>query len=176
MPDDAMAPTLGESDRVAWSPLASGVPLHVGEAIVFSVGGGPTDVHLARVVGVGPTEVSFVDHLVMASNDGAVDHTPVAEPCRGFVGEQGCAVFVEQSATHRWRVQRLVASERGDDVPLGQWSVPADHLFVAGDNRVLSQDSRHGAGEKGRPLPLSAVLGRVVAVERDGRCAPLDRP
>lgn len=43
------------------------------------------------------------------------------------------------------------------DITQGDYIVPPGHIFVVGDNRLQSQDSRDFG-----PVPLSNVLGKVV--------------
>ena len=45
-----------------------------------------------------------------------------------------------------------------DAASLGPWTVEAGHLFVAGDNRANSNDSRYSLGQ----VPLDAVIGKVL--------------
>jgi hypothetical protein len=45
----------------------------------------------------------------------------------------------------------------------GQWTVPHGRLFVAGDNRAVSCDSRYWG-----PLPTALVQGKIVEVVRYG--------
>ncbi|MEM6993095.1 MAG: signal peptidase I [Myxococcota bacterium] len=176
MPGDGMAPTVVSGDALAWIRFDTQRPPRAGDIVLFRTGEGPDDIHVSRAVGIGPTKVSFVDHLLMSNDVGALEHGEDSDGCYGVDMGAKCTVFVEAQPSdppQRWRVQRQSGSEDDNRQSLGTWPVPAEHVFVAGDNRAVSQDSRAGAAGQGRPLPLTALLGRVVAVQRDGRCMPL---
>ena len=176
MPGDGMAPTVLARESLAWVSYDGARTPRVGDVVIFRVGDGADDVHVSRVVGVGPSEVTFVDHLLVSSGQDRIEHAAPVAACLASPSDSTCRVFEESVVgdSHRaWRVQRHVVSDADNHQPFGTWSVPAAHVFVAGDNRVVSQDSRVGPRGHGRPLPRSALLGRVVAVQRDGRCAPL---
>ncbi len=51
------------------------------------------------------------------------------------------------------------------------WQVPAGYVFVVGDNRVASYDSRDFG-----PVPQNRVIGRVIGVWRNGDLERVDIP
>jgi signal peptidase I len=63
---------------------------------------------------------------------------------------------------HRLSEPYVPADERDDRS--GSWRVPRGSLFVMGDDRKISCDSRYWG-----PVSESRVLGRVIAIFRDGR-------
>jgi signal peptidase I len=50
----------------------------------------------------------------------------------------------------------------------GTWHVPAGRVFLMGDNRALSCDSRRFGS-----VPFSSVIGRVIEIARDGHTISL---
>jgi signal peptidase I len=111
-----------------------------GDVIVFLYPEDPTRSFMKRVIGVPGDTVEVRGRTVL------VNSTTLAEPYARFLNEEN--------------------EGRGRD--WGPRTVPPDHLFVLGDNRDNSKDSRHWGF-----LPAENLLGRATIVyyseDRDGR-------
>ncbi len=167
IPSVSMEPTLMVGDRLVVNKLVPQVmDIHRGDVVVFLDPGGwlDTEPHelnaaeqvltwigllpehadehvIKRVIGTGG------DHVVCCTAEGliTVNGEPIEEP---------------------YIVPGAVPSEKPFDV-----TVPADHLFVLGDNRPRSADSRAHAGAVGGGfVPVRNVVGRAFVITW-----PLDR-
>lgn len=162
VPTGSMRPTVIEGDvvlvnRLAWQlkvPLTDVVlarwdlPRH-GDIVTLS---SPADGSrlLKRVVGLPGDRVELRDgRLWLNGAEQAYEvGDTVFEPI-GVAAERG----VEQLGEHRHALQSLPAIAARRD---GLWQVPEGHVFVMGDNRDNSLDSRFFG-----PVPTERLIGRV---------------
>lgn len=160
----SMAPTLLVGDRLLVDRL--GWRRHGparGDVIVFRAPDDSANM-VKRIVGLPGDEVEddgarwkingtpVVTELlgeVSLTAEGDELHRPIALPERTLQSEQ--------LGSHRLKVVRLREGRR----PGGRWQVPAGALFVLGDNRDASVDSRD---EVVGLVPVSSVVGRVTRV------------
>ena len=144
VPSPAMAPTIEEGDRIITTPasdpaLGDIVVLHPPVEAEQGVGCGAAQALCARP-GSAPAEVSFVkrvvarggDRLMMVDGRLVRNGQPQREP---YVRTDGCRSFC--------------------DFPR-EITVPRGHLYVLGDNRGASDDSRFWG-----PVPVEWVIGKV---------------
>jgi signal peptidase I len=170
IPSESMSPTLIEGDDITVDRRQ--FPLTRGDVIVFAAPSGPEQDFVKRVIALPGDTVSLQDgHLHVNGND----VTGPASPCDAHQvsnPSSSCITHLEQlSSTGKYVVVYLQGA-RAVGFPLenGQCPgemesttrgclVPMGRLFVMGDNRDNSFDSRHFG-----PLDFSAVKGRVKGV------------
>ncbi|MFC1414533.1 signal peptidase I [Streptacidiphilus sp. N1-12] len=147
VPTDSMVPTVQPGDVLLAHPV-KGSRVGRGDVIVFKDPVWGTSAEVKRVIGVGGDTVACCDSKGRATVNG----TPIDEPYLSSAGapEVGATRF---SST-----------------------VPAGRLFLMGDNRSVSLDSRSHLTDFGGTVPLSGVIARVEGtVWPLGRAGTIDR-
>lgn len=182
IPSESMLPTLAVGDRVAVSKFAYGYSRH---SLPFSLGPNwPTKdgrvfsrlpargevvvfrhprsgrVMIKRVVGLPGDEIAFVEGALIVNGVPAAE-TPVRD--LAYREHHGRRVFVRQSEETLPGGVSHAVYDRGRGFPgdeFGPVVVPQGAIFVAGDNRDNSLDSRFGGDGVGM-LPVDRLIGRA---------------
>ena len=142
IPSASMEPTLSEGDRVLVNKVSYDLhDVHRGDVIVFELDAedvGPDGIKdlIKRVIGL-PGDVIETRDGVVYVNDRALDEPYLAE---------GTVTGDPQDSQNP-------AIERQ--------TVPDDHVFVLGDNRSNSADSRYPY--RG-PIPIDTIVGRAFVL------------
>lgn len=152
VPSGSMSPTILPGDLLLVSKLHHD-PATLRSEVVLLDAGQP---YVKRVVGL-PGEVVELRNGILK-----VDAEPLTRvhcPMGGLPAAQhgGATAFVETDGQGRRYLVQWGPPLWSPD--LESTPVPADHLFLLGDNRDNSQDSRHWG-----PLPTDLVLGTVLGV------------
>ncbi|MGE0788202.1 MAG: signal peptidase I [Sandaracinaceae bacterium] len=112
-----------------------------------------------RVVGL-PGDVIEVRGGLLVRNGVPLEEHEVGacEPEQQLDVEPDCRVFEERAGSLRWNTSR--ADGELDYLDMGPVTVPDGHVFVMGDHRDRSNDSRaFGA------IPMSRLRGRVLFID-----------
>jgi len=131
---ESMMPTLQDGNRLLVNKLDSTVQkLERFDIVVFH---GNHDDYVKRIIGLPGEKIEYIDDVLYVSDK------PVEEP------------FLQQYK------MRLVGSNLTGDFSLeevtGELTVPDGHVFILGDNRLGSWDSRHYGF-----IPVDQIVGTV---------------
>lgn len=151
IPSGAMIPTLFIGDHILVDKASPRVPAR-GDVIVFRYPQDPSTDYIKRVVGLPGEQVSFKDGQVLVDGK-PLPQRKLDDACPPD-GDGSCAIFEESAGGRSYRIMKL--REGGDTEP---FQVPPDAVFVAGDNRDNSNDSRVWGA-----LPLAMIKGRARTV------------
>lgn len=150
IPSTSMAPGILQGDRVLVNKLAHGSSgPQRGDVVVFRAPGQRQQNYVKRVVALAP------DRVAVRGNDVYVNGTKLhretsAATLRGGKG----SVSFETNSGHRYGLLLAEVDQPVADYP--ETTVPKDHVFVLGDNRNISRDSRAFGS-----IPLGDVVGPV---------------
>jgi signal peptidase I len=164
-----MAPTLKVGDFIFAYKLPFGVPIPFseggrwsaalpkrGDVVVFRYPGNESVTYVKRVVGLPGDQVSVRNRKLVINEAEASYKSLPEEAISDLPGKEYYSAFLEEipGSTH------LVIKSRADEADFfGPVVVPPGHIFVLGDNRDSSDDSRYWG-----TVPVKNLEGRVIMV------------
>jgi signal peptidase I len=153
--DYSMVPTLVSGDVfIVWTPGLLGQ----GDIAMCANPENPSEMVALRIIGLPGDKISFARNHVMM-NDYMVQHS-VVDPILYVDDTSGekleYAVNVAEEALGG-KVYDVALMERAGGKEASEIVVPDDHLFVVGDNRNMSRDSRNFGS-----VPIDSCIGKAI--------------
>lgn len=177
IPSGSMRPTLFEGDFILVNKFAYGIRLPVldlkvidigdpqrGDVMVFRYPSAPEINYIKRVVGV-PGDVIRYSREKRLYVNGQLVAEDFLEDEAGSVGT--ARLYNERLGEVEHMIRKEIGSNHRPD---SQWTVPAGHYFMMGDNRDNSKDSRVWEDPPGTPpaysgmVPDRNIVGKAFAV------------
>lgn len=166
----SMEPTLLTGEKLFVARCAYGLALpwladaivswalpEVGDVVILASPQDPSEDLVKRVIGLPGDVIEVRNDTIYRNGVPLTNDGPHACPPGRFRNRYAvCATYTESSERHHWRVSRSL--EWGQTLPPVR--VPPDHIYVLGDHRTRSNDSRAFG-----PVRASLLRGKVLFMD-----------
>lgn len=166
----SMEPTLLTGEKLFVARCAYGLALpwladalvswslpEVGDVVILASPQDPTEDLVKRVIGLPGDLIEVRDDIIYRNGRPLSLEGPHACPPGRFRNRYAtCETYTESSEAHHWSISRSL--EWGQTLPAVR--VPAEHIYVLGDHRTRSNDSRAFG-----PVRASLLRGKVLFMD-----------
>lgn len=167
VPTGSMQPTLKPGDFIFSSRLSYGIPQPFsgarwgetfperGDVVVFSYPETPGITYVKRVVALPGDRVQIIKGR-LSINDETLQYTATEGDEGDNPNPQIFEIFEEKSEN---QIRRVIFQKQSEEKDFGPLIVPPGEVFLLGDNRDASDDSRYWG-----TVPMGRVAGKVVLI------------
>jgi signal peptidase I len=136
-------------------------PFRRGEVVLFK---GPYGVRISRIAAIPGDRIAMRRGVPIVNGNAAVQSPDGQTTFTGYDGSHSAAMFSERLPSEP-SAHRVLDTGPSEFDEMREVAVPANTLFVLGDNRDSSADSRVPSDLGGVGLvPVSAIIGRPMYI------------
>nr|BFD65882.1 signal peptidase I [Bdellovibrio sp. HAGR004] len=167
VPTGSMQPALKPGDFIFASRISYGVQIPFasqrwsltlperGDVVVFTYPNQPSVTYVKRVIGLPGDRVQIIKGRLVL-NEEPVNYNKLEAVAGDNPNPELFDIYSEKVGASSWRV---IFQKNPDDKDFGPLVVPPGEVFLLGDNRDASDDSRYWG-----TVPMAQVVGRVALI------------
>lgn len=168
VPTSSMAPTLKPGDYIFAYRLPYGVKIplsslklvtsspHRGEVVIFTYPDQPRVTYVKRVIGLPGDRIEIVKGELLVNNEKLSYRDILTDDIFDLPGYDQ---FLVRQETVESQPHMIMVSKESEPQSFGPYIVPSGQVFLMGDNRDASADSRYWGS-----VPIDRIEGKVVLI------------